>query len=241
MEEKINEYKRILFLIEDFNTEIKALNRDIHFYNNKISLIDGMINDQIGNLEVNVRILENKRTKIESIINDNKVLGKKIKRYLLSAGVSSLITLTLLLLSSFESHSFIRFLIGISISVSILLISSGCQQLCHFFRNKMIINKNSISALNSNIEDRKREIDKIYCENKSLIDGKEKIEKIIIQKRDIINDMRVKVNHLRHEESKMSKMLLDSIHEEVKDSYYSEIEGQLEIPGVRSYVKKKSR
>ena len=65
--------------------------------------------------------------------------------------------------------------------------------------------------------------------------------KLIIKNRNIINDRRIKLNHLRHDASKMSNLLLDSIHEEVIDSYHSQIEGQLEIPGIKSFVKKKLR
>jgi len=241
MNEYFSEYKRNLFHIEDLNIEINALNIDIHSYNDRISFIDGILNDRIGNLEINLRILENEKLKIESLIRNNKLLKNKLKTYLISTGISSLVTAIFLSLSLFDTSNFFKFLVCIFLSISILLISSSCKQLCRFFRNKINIKKCDMNVLDNNIENRKREINRKYCENKLLIQERVKLQKLIDKNRNIINDRRSKLNQLRHEGNKLSRMLLDSIYEEVKDSYCSELDGQLEIPGVKSYVKRKNR
>lgn len=238
MEEYIREYKGVLFFIEEFQREIDILNHDINVYDNRIDFLDDEINNRLGNLEVDIKIFEDKKRETEFISRLENKLKNKFKIYLVSTIVCLLITFSFFIFNFLDVNIFMKFLTAISTSLTILSASNGVSLLIRLFRIRKSIRKCNLNDLNTKIIDRKKELKRVYNKNKSLLLEKRKLEKLVKGNYDKISDIRRKISCLNKEKNKLSNLLLESIHEDVINSYDGEIEGQLMIPGFKTLVRR---
>lgn len=240
MEEYINEYKKILSFIERIKTDIKLLRSDVSRYKSRINLLDDEIHDKIGNLEADIKFLESEKSKIETINNNNVVLRGKLKKNLIFASIFGLIS-SILFLFFGDAIIFVKFLTAISAALTFLFTSNSCECIYSYLKNKRIVDEYNIDALNTIIENKKNEVNQFYYENRSLLSEKNRLEKRVRSINSTISDNNIKLNHLKYEADSLSKLVLHSIHDDVISSCDREIEGQLVISGVNTFVRKKCR
>lgn len=238
MEEYIEEYKKILFFIDEYQNEIDGLKHDINVYENRKKFLDNEIADRFGSLEEDIKLLEDKKKKVESNIVLRDVFKNKFKINLISTVFSLLITSCLFFFNLLDVNILMKFLLAISTSLTILLSLNSMIVLINFIKLKRDFNISDLSNLNMRIDSKKRALKRIYTNNGNLLIKKKKLEKLIEDNYKKIRDNRRKISYLNKEKNKFSNLLLESIHEDVINSYKGEIEGQLMIPGVKTLVRR---
>lgn len=236
--EYIEEYKKILFFIEDLQREIDSLKYDIDVCKNKIGFLENKINSELVHLEDTIKILVDKKEEIKSNIILANNLKRKIKNYLCLACMCLLATSCSFVFNLSDINIFIKFLTAISASLIILF---GCKSiivLVDFIKIKKNINNCDLDNLDMKIDCRKKELERAYSKNSRLLFEKKKLEKILEDNFKKISNLRRKMIYLNKEKDRLSNLVLTSIYDDVIISYEKEIEGQLVIPGIKTLVKR---
>ena len=77
MEQYVDEYNKILFLIEEVNKKIVSLRHDIEVNNRRINIINNKIDGAIYDIKEEIKYLENEKKILEISIKNNYANIKK--------------------------------------------------------------------------------------------------------------------------------------------------------------------
>ena len=226
MEEKIIEIKEILLKINNLNNEISYLDTLIIKYEKEIDKQEEKINNYTFNIRDKINYLHNEKKEVQERRKNLEKSKKKLRQKIVLTLLTIIFLLSLLVVNN-KTLSIIFLLTSILGSGSIVLnILSNKKQ-------EKELNKYNIEEINSSIEKAVNNLDeKNNKKLKPLFEKKEKVsvqesllrKEIIVKKKELI--------HLEKERDNRYKELFEVMEDEVKLSN-SEIEGQLEISGIK--------
>ena len=226
MEEKIIEIKEILLKINNLNNEISYLDTLIIKYEKEIDKQEEKINNYTFNIRDRINYLHNEKKEVQERRKNLEKSKKKLRQKIVLTLLTIICLLSLLVVNN-KTLSIIFLLTSIVGSGSIVLnILSNKKQ-------EKELNKYNIEEINSSIEKAVNNLDK--KNNKKLKPLFEKKEKVSVQESLLRKERIVKKKeliHLEKERDNRYKELFEVMEDEVKLSN-SEIEGQLEIPGIK--------
>ncbi len=226
MEEKIIEIKEILLKINNLNNEISYLDTLIIKYEKEINKQEEKINNYTFNIRDRINYLHNEKKEVQERRKDLEKSKKKLRQKIVLTLLTTICLLSFLVVNN-KTLSIIFLLTSIVGSGSIVLnILSNKKQ-------EKELNKYNIEEINSSIEKAVNNLDK--KNNKKLKPLFEKKEKVSVQESLLRKERIVKKKeliHLEKERDNRYKELFEVMEDEVKLSN-SEIEGQLEIPGIK--------
>lgn len=226
MEEKIIEIKEILLKINNLNNEISYLDTLIIKYEKEIDKQEEKINNYTFNIRDKINYLHNEKKEVQERRKNLEKSKKKLRQKIVLTLLTIICLLSLLVVNN-KTLSIIFLLTSILGSGSIVLnILSNRKQ-------EKELNKYNIEEINSSIEKAVNNLDK--KNNKKLKPLFEKKEKVSVQESLLRKERIVKKKeliHLEKERDNRYKELFEVMEDEVKLSN-SEIEGQLEIPGIK--------
>lgn len=226
MEEKIIEIKEILLKINNLNNEISYLDTLIIKYEKEINKQEEKINNYTFNIRDRINYLHNEKKEVQERRKDLEKSKKKLRQKIVLTLLTTICLLSFLVVNN-KTLSIIFLLTSIVGSGSIVLnILSNKKQ-------EKELNKYNIEEINSSIEKAVNNLDK--KNNKKLKPLFEKKEKVSVQESLLRKERIVKKKeliHLKKERDNRYKELFEVMENEVKLSN-SEIEGQLEIPGIK--------
>lgn len=226
MEEKIIEIKEILLKINNLNNEISYLDTLIIKYEKEINKQEEKINNYTFNIRDRINYLHNEKKEVQERRKDLEKSKKKLRQKIVLTLLTTICLLSFLVVNN-KTLSIIFLLTSIVGSGSIVLnILSNKKQ-------EKELNKYNIEEINSSIEKAVNNLDK--KNNKKLKPLFEKKEKVSVQESLLRKERIMKKKeliHLEKERDNRYKELFEVMEDEVKLSN-SEIEGQLEIPGIK--------
>lgn len=226
MEEKIIEIKEILLKINNLNNEISYLDTLIIKYEKEIDKQEEKINNYTFNIRDKINYLHNEKKEVQERRKNLEKSKKKLRQKIVLTLLTIICLLSLLVVNN-KTLSIIFLLTSILGSGSIVLnILSNRKQ-------EKELNKYNIEEINSSIEKAVNNLDE--KNNKKLKPLFEKKEKVSVQESLLRKERIVKKKeliHLEKERDNRYKELFEVMEDEVKLSN-SEIEGQLEIPGIK--------
>ncbi len=226
MEEKIIEIKEILLKINNLNNEISYLDTLIIKYEKEIDKQEEKINNYTFNIRDKINYLHNEKKEVQERRKNLEKSKKKLRQKIVLTLLTIICLLSLLVVNN-KTLSIIFLLTSILGSGSIVLnILSNKKQ-------EKELNKYNIEEINSSIEKAVNNLDE--KNNKKLKPLFEKKEKVSVQESLLRKERIVKKKeliHLEKERDNRYKELFEVMEDEVKLSN-SEIEGQLEIPGIK--------
>lgn len=226
MEEKIIEIKEILLKINNLNNEISYLDTLIIKYEKEIDKQEEKINNYTFNIRDKINYLHNEKKEVQERRKNLEKSKKKLRQKIVLTLLTIICLLSLLVVNN-KTLSIIFLLTSILGSGSIVLnILSNKKQ-------EKELNKYNIEEINSSIEKAVNNLDE--KNNKKLKPLFEKKEKVSVQESILRKERIVKKKeliHLEKERDNRYKELFEVMEDEVKLSN-SEIEGQLEIPGIK--------
>lgn len=226
MEEKIIEIKEILLKINNLNNEISYLDTLIIKYEKEIDKQEEKINNYTFNIRDKINYLHNEKKEVQERRKNLEKSKKKLRQKIVLTLLTIICLLSLLVVNN-KTLSIIFLLTSILGSGSIVLnILSNKKQ-------EKELNKYNIEEINSSIEKAVNNLDE--KNNKKLKPLFEKKEKVSVQESLLRKERIVKKKeliHLEKERDNRYKELFEIMEDEVKLSN-SEIEGQLEIPGIK--------
>lgn len=225
MEEEIKEIKEILLKINNLNNEISYLDTLIIKYEKEIDSLEEKINSYTINIRDRIDFLYKERAKLKNRINDIKASKKKLKLKIIITLSTAICLSTSLVFNNISSIIFLLATIAGTSSVILNILSNKNKE-------KEISNYN-LEELDKDIEEVTNNLNKKNSEKiKPLIEKKKKLstsESILRNDRTL---KRREYVHLEREKDNKYKELLEVMEDEVKLSN-SEMEGQLEIPGIK--------
>lgn len=226
MEEKIIEIKEILLKINNLNNEISYLDTLIIKYEKEIDKQEEKINNYTFNIRDKINYLHNEKKEVQERRKNLEKSKKKLRQKIVLTLLTIICLLSLLVVNN-KTLSIIFLLTSILGSGSIVLnILSNKKQ-------EKELNKYNIEEINSSIEKAVNNLDE--KNNKKLKPLFEKKEKVSVQESLLRKERIVKKKeliHLEKERDNRYKELFEIMEDEVKLSN-SEIEGQLEISGIK--------
>lgn len=226
MEEKIIEIKEILLKINNLNNEISYLDTLIIKYEKEIDKQEEKINNYTFNIRDKINYLHNEKKEVQERRKNLEKSKKKLRQKIVLTLLTIIFLLSLLVVNN-KTLSIIFLLTSILGSGSIVLnILSNKKQ-------EKELNKYNIEEINSSIEKAVNNLDE--KNNKKLKPLFEKKEKVSVQESLLRKERIVKKKeliHLEKERDNRYKELFEVMEDEVKLSN-SEIEGQLEISGIK--------
>lgn len=226
MEEKIIEIKEILLKINNLNNEISYLDTLIIKYEKEIDKQEEKINNYTFNIRDKINYLHNEKKEVQERRKNLEKSKKKLRQKIVLTLLTIICLLSLLVVNN-KTLSIIFLLTSILGSGSIVLnILSNKKQ-------EKELNKYNIEEINSSIEKAVNNLDE--KNNKKLKPLFEKKEKVSVQESLLRKERIVKKKeliHLEKERDNRYKELFEVMEDEVKLSN-SEIEGQLEISGIK--------
>lgn len=226
MEEKIIEIKEILLKINNLNNEISYLDTLIIKYEKEINKQEEKINNYTFNIRDRINYLHNEKKEVQERRKYLEKSKKKLRQKIVLTLLTTICLLSFLVVNN-KTLSIIFLLTSIVGSGSIVLnILSNKKQ-------EKELNKYNIEEINSSIEKAVNNLDK--KNNKKLKPLFEKKEKVSVQESLLRKERIMKKKeliHLEKERDNRYKELFEVMEDEVKLSN-SEIEGQLEIPGIK--------
>lgn len=226
MEEKIIEIKEILLKINNLNNEISYLDTLIIKYEKEIDKQEEKINNYTFNIRDKINYLHNEKKEVQERRKNLEKSKKKLRQKIVLTLLTIICLLSLLVVNN-KTLSIIFLLTSILGSGSIVLnILSNKKQ-------EKELNKYNIEEINSSIEKAVNNLDE--KNNKKLKPLFEKKEKVSVQESLLRKERIMKKKeliHLEKERDNRYKELFEVMEDEVKLSN-SEIEGQLEIPGIK--------
>lgn len=226
MEEKIIEIKEILLKINNLNNEISYLDTLIIKYEKEIDKQEEKINNYTFNIRDKINYLHNEKKEVQERRKNLEKSKKKLRQKIVLTLLTIICLLSLLVVNN-KTLSIIFLLTSILGSGSIVLnILSNKKQ-------EKELNKYNIEEINSSIEKAVNNLNE--KNNKKLKPLFEKKEKVSVQESLLRKERIVKKKeliHLEKERDNRYKELFEVMEDEVKLSN-SEIEGQLEIPGIK--------
>lgn len=226
MEEKIIEIKEILLKINNLNNEISYLDTLIIKYEKEIDKQEEKINNYTFNIRDKINYLHNEKKEVQERRKNLEKSKKKLRQKIVITLLTIICLLSLLVVNN-KTLSIIFLLTSILGSGSIVLnILSNKKQ-------EKELNKYNIEEINSSIEKAVNNLNE--KNNKKLKPLFEKKEKVSVQESLLRKERIVKKKeliHLEKERDNRYKELFEVMEDEVKLSN-SEIEGQLEIPGIK--------
>lgn len=225
MEEKIIEIKEILLKLDNLNNEISYLDTLIIKYEKEIDRLEEKINSYTINIRDRIDFLYKERAKLKNRINDIKASKKKLKLKIIITLSTAICLGVSLVFNNISSIIFLLATIAGTSSVILNILSNKKKE-------KEISNYN-LEELDKDIEEVTNNLNKKNSEKiKPLIEKKKKLstsESILRNDRTL---KRREYVHLEKERDNKYKELLEVMEDEVKLSN-SEMEGQLEIPGIK--------
>lgn len=226
MEEKIIEIKEILLKINNLNNEIAYLDTLIIKYEKEIDKQEEKINNYTFNIRDKINYLHNEKKEVQERRKNLEKSKKKLRQKIVLTLLTIICLLSLLVVNN-KTLSIIFLLTSILGSGSIVLnILSNKKQ-------EKELNKYNIEEINSSIEKAVNNLDeKNNKKLKPLFEKKEKVsvQELLLRKERIVK--KKELIHLEKERDNRYKELFEVMEDEVKLSN-SEIEGQLEIPGIK--------
>ncbi len=226
MEEKIIEIKEILLKINNLNNEISYLDTLIIKYEKEIDKQEEKINNYTFNIRDKINYLHNEKKEVQERRKNLEKSKKKLRQKIVLTLLTIICLLSLLVVNN-KTLGIIFLLTSILGSGSIVLnILSNKKQ-------EKELNKYNIEEINSSIEKAVNNLNE--KNNKKLKPLFEKKEKVSVQESLLRKERIVKKKeliHLEKERDNRYKELFEVMEDEVKLSN-SEIEGQLEIPGIK--------
>mgnify|MGYP004674462669 CR=1 FL=1 len=226
MEEKIIEIKEILLKINNLNNEISYLDTLIIKYEKEIDKQEEKINNYTFNIRDKINYLHNEKKEVQERRKNLEKSKKKLRQKIVLTLLTIICLLSLLVVNN-KTLSIIFLLTSILGSGSIVLnILSNKKQ-------EKELNKYNIEEINSSIEKAVNNLDeKNNKKLKPLFEKKEKVsvQELLLRKERIVK--KKELIHLKKERDNRYKELFEVMEDEVKLSN-SEIEGQLEIPGIK--------
>lgn len=226
MEEKIIEIKEILLKINNLNNEIAYLDTLIIKYEKEIDKQEEKINNYTFNIRDRINYLHNEKKEVQERRKNLEKSKKKLRQKIVLTLLTIICLLSLLVVNN-KTLSIIFLLTSILGSGSIVLnILSNKKQ-------EKELNKYNIEEINSSIEKAVNNLDeKNNKKLKPLFEKKEKVsvQELLLRKERIVK--KKELIHLEKERDNRYKELFEVMEDEVKLSN-SEIEGQLEIPGIK--------
>lgn len=226
MEEKIIEIKEILLKINNLNNEISYLDTLIIKYEKEIDKQEEKINNYTFNIRDKINYLHNEKKEVQERRKNLEKSKKKLRQKIVLTLLTIICLLSLLVVNN-KTLSIIFLLTSILGSGLIVLnILSNKKQ-------EKELNKYNIEEINSSIEKAVNNLNE--KNNKKLKPLFEKKEKVSVQESLLRKERIVKKKeliHLEKERDNRYKELFEVMEDEVKLSN-SEIEGQLEIPGIK--------
>lgn len=226
MEEKIIEIKEILLKINNLNNEIAYLDTLIIKYEKEIDKQEEKINNYTFNIRDKINYLHNEKKEVQERRKNLEKSKKKLRQKIVLTLLTIICLLSLLVVNN-KTLSIIFLLTSILGSGSIVLnILSNKKQ-------EKELNKYNIEEINSSIEKAVNNLDeKNNKKLKPLFEKKEKVsvQELLLRKERIVK--KKELIHLKKERDNRYKELFEVMENEVKLSN-SEIEGQLEIPGIK--------
>lgn len=226
MEEKIIEIKEILLKINNLNNEISYLDTLIIKYEKEIDKQEEKINNYTFNIRDKINYLHNEKKEVQERRKNLEKSKKKLRQKIVLTLLTIICLLSLLVVNN-KTLSIIFLLTSILGSGSIVLnILSNKKQ-------EKELNKYNIEEINSSIEKAVNNLDeKNNKKLKPLFEKKEKVsvQELLLRKERIVK--KKELIHLEKERDNRYKELFEVMEDEVKLSN-SEIEGQLEIPGIK--------
>lgn len=226
MEEKIIEIKEILLKINNLNNEIAYLDTLIIKYEKEIDKQEEKINNYTFNIRDRINYLHNEKKEVQERRKNLEKSKKKLRQKIVLTLLTIICLLSLLVVNN-KTLSIIFLLTSILGSGSIVLnILSNKKQ-------EKELNKYNIEEINSSIEKAVNNLDeKNNKKLKPLFEKKEKVsvQELLLRKERIVK--KKELIHLKKERDNRYKELFEVMENEVKLSN-SEIEGQLEIPGIK--------
>lgn len=226
MEEEIKEIKEILLKINNLNNEISYLDTLIIKYEKEIDKQEEKINNYTFNIRDKINYLHNEKKEVQERRKNLEKSKKKLRQKIVLTLLTIICLLSLLVVNN-KTLSIIFLLTSILGSGSIVLnILSNKKQ-------EKELNKYNIEEINSSIEKAVNNLDeKNNKKLKPLFEKKEKVsvQELLLRKERIVK--KKELIHLKKERDNRYKELFEVMEDEVKLSN-SEIEGQLEIPGIK--------
>lgn len=226
MEEEIKEIKEILLKINNLNNEISYLDTLIIKYEKEIDKQEEKINNYTFNIRDRINYLHNEKRAVQERRKNLEKSKKKLRQKIVLTSLTIICLLSFLVVNN-KTLSIIFLLTSIIGSSTIVLnILSNKKQ-------EKELNKYNIEEINSSIEKALNNLDE--KNNKKLKPLFEKQEKVSVQESLLRKERIVKEKeliHLEKERDNRYKELFEAMEDEVKLSN-NEIEGQLEIPGIK--------
>lgn len=226
MEEKIIEIKEILLKLDNLSKEISYLDTMIAKYDRETDKIEEKIDNYTFNIKDRINYLYREKEIIRDKIKNLEEFKKKLKLKIFITILNIMCLGTALILGNNVSK--IIFLVtsisGISLIVTNIISNKKLQE---------ELNSYNIKEIDSSIEKEKNNLNKKYNKNlKPYLERKDEV----FNEESILRSARIEKKkeflHLKSEKDKKYKELLEIMEEEVKHSN-SEIDGQLEISGMR--------
>ncbi len=226
MEEKIIELKEVLLKLDNLNKEISCLDALIIKYEKEINKLEEKIDNYTLNIKEKLDYLYREREVVQDKIKTIEASKKKLKLKIFITILNIMCLGTALIFGN--NISKIIFLLNSIIGTSSII--------TNVLSNKKIqkeLDKYSIEDIDNSIEKEKNSLNKKYSKNlKPFIERKDKISAEESMLRVTRIEKKKELAHLKVERDSRYKELLEVMEDEVKLSN-SEIEGQLEIPGMR--------
>lgn len=191
MEQYVDEYNKILFLIEEVNKKIVSLRHDIEVNNRRINIINNKIDGAIYDIKEEIKYLENEKKILEISIKNKDDYKKRINRYI----VVIIIGITFLISSFF--FGFIKFITAIVSTFNIFFTVDLCYNLYNFFKLKNKISKYDLDDIEAQIVDKNKQLNNILCKINPLI-----LEKHLLETR---NNAKYDEIRCKHDEIKCLK------------------------------------
>lgn len=225
MEEEIKEIKEILLKINNLNNEISYLDTLIIKYEKEIDSLEEKINSYTINIRDRIDFLYKERAKLKNRINDIKTSKKKLKLKVIITLISAICLSPSLVFNNISSIIFLLATIAGTSSIILNVLSNK--------KKEKEISNYSLEELDKNIEEVNNKLNKKNSETlKPLIEKKKKLSTRESMLRNDRTLKRRECVHLEREKDNKYKELLEVMEEEVKLSN-NEMEGQLEIPGIK--------
>ena len=222
---EIKEIKEILLKINNLNNEISYLDTLIIKYEKEIDSPEEIINSYTINIRDRIDFLYKERAKLKNRINDIKASKKKLKLKVIITLISAICLSTSLV---FNNISSIIFLLATIVGTSSIILNVLSNK-----KKEKEISNYSLEELDKNIEEVNNKLNKKNSETlKPLIEKKKKLSTRESMLRNDRTLKRRECVHLEREKDNKYKELLEVMEEEVKLSN-NEMEGQLEIPGIK--------
>lgn len=225
MEEEIKEIKKIILMMNNLDNEIFYLSKMITKYEKEREKIEIKINNYTFNIRDRISYLNKQKEMVQDKINNLKLSKKKLKRKIM-------ITISIIMCMS------VAIVLKNQVSIIFLLSSLGgvASITWNALSNKKIqkdLKNYNLEQINSELEKENNNLKKKHSNTlKNLIERKRNVtnEESILRRSML--EKKKEYMHLKVEKEKKSRELLEAIENEAKLSS-SEIEGQLEIPGMR--------